>query len=305
MIVLILKALFAITTLIFSGFLIRDGKKNGIEQDTGSVKTAALIGIVTNFFDTLGVGSFATSTVLLRTFKQVQDKFLPGTLNVMSAIPTFAQSFIFLSVVQVDSITLLGMMIGAGVGGWLGAKFVSKMPEQKIRLGMSIALAFTATIMLLSKLHLMPAATHDAIGLTGIKLVIAFIMSPIIAALSGVGIGFYAPCMATVYLLGMSAKAAFPIMMCGCAMSALFSSVKYIGTGTYNRKVTIAMTFAGIIGVLIAGYIVKSLPLNILMWLVIAVVYYSAITLFLTYYKNSKNVLVAAKPINVSLADAE
>lgn len=305
MMVLILKILFAAITFIFSGFLIRDGKKNGIKQDTGNVKTSCIIGLITNFFDTLGVGSFATSTVLLRTFKQVKDKLLPGTLNVMSAVPTFVQAFIFLSVVSVDSITLVGMMLGAGLGGFLGAKFVSKLPEQKIRLGMSLALASTATIMLLNQLHLMPAATHDAIGLTGIKLAIAFILSPIIAALSGVGIGFYAPCMATVYLLGMSAKAAFPIMMCGCAMSALFSSVKYIGTGTYNRKVTIAMTFAGIVGVLIAGYIVKTLPLNILMWLVIAVVYYSAITLFLTYYKNSKKASVAAEPINVSLADAE
>lgn len=297
MIVLILKSIFALTTIIFSGFLINDAKKNGLNQDTGTIKTSALIGGVTNFFDTLGIGSFATSTVLLRTFKQVTDKLLPGTLNVMSAIPTLLQGFIFLSIVQVDSITLLGMMLGAGLGGWLGAKFVSKLPEQKIRLGMSIALAFTATIMLLNQLHLMPAASHDAIGLTGIKLIIALIISPIIAALSGVGIGFYAPCMATVYLLGMSAKAAFPIMMCGCAMSAIFSSIKYIKTATYNRKATIAMTFTGVIGVLIAGYIVKSLPLNILMWVVIVVVYYSAVTLFFTFLKNKDAILNTSQEV--------
>lgn len=305
MVVLILKSFFALSSLIFSVFLIRDGKKNGLQKDNGSFTTAALIGSLTNFFDTLGVGSFATSTVLLRTFKQVSDKMLPGTLNVMSAIPTLVQGFIFLSIVQVDSITLIGMMTGAGFGGWLGAKFVSKLPEQKIRLGMSIALAVTATIMLMNQLHLMPAATHDAMGLTGFKLVIAFILSPVIAALSGVGIGFYAPCMATVYLLGMSAKAAFPIMMCGCAMSAIFSSIKYIKSATYNRKVTIAMTFAGVIGVLIAGYIVKSLPLNILMWVVIAVVYYSSVTLFFTFYKNSKKVVVATEPAVASLVNIE
>ena len=40
-----------------------------------------LIGFVTNFFDTLGIGSFATTTTLYKLTQMVPDERLPGTLN--------------------------------------------------------------------------------------------------------------------------------------------------------------------------------------------------------------------------------
>ena len=38
-------------------------------------------GFGTNFLDTLGIGSFATSTVIFKFFNMLPDELIPGTLN--------------------------------------------------------------------------------------------------------------------------------------------------------------------------------------------------------------------------------
>lgn len=43
-----------------------------------------------------------------------------------------------------------------------------------------------------------------------------------------VGVGLYAPCMAMVYMLGMTPLAAFPIMMCSCAGLQPVASINFI-----------------------------------------------------------------------------
>ena len=48
---------------------------------------ALLTGFVTNFFDTLGIGSFAPSTVIFRFRQMVPDELIPGTLNVGHTLP--------------------------------------------------------------------------------------------------------------------------------------------------------------------------------------------------------------------------
>lgn len=288
MIILILKYFFIALAIAYGIIFLRDVLKTEKCREQGSYLTSGIIGGSANFLDTLGIGSYATSTVLLRTFKQISDKHLPGVLNVMCPLPTLLQSVIFLQIIDVDGITLLSMVIGATLGGWLGANFVVKLSEQKIRVAMAVALSITALLMLLGKLHFLPEATHDAIGLTGIKLGFAVVMSVLIGSLGSIGIGFYAPCLALVYLLGMSAAAAFPIMMSCCATSSAMAGLKFIKSGAYNRKVAVSMVILGLIGVLFAAFVVKSLPLNILMWIVIGVVFYAAMVLFLTYLKYRK-----------------
>jgi len=70
------------------------------------------IGAVTNFFDMLGIGSFATTTSLYKLGGFVDDADVPGTLNVGHMVPTFAQAFISIALVKVEMSTLV-LMIGA------------------------------------------------------------------------------------------------------------------------------------------------------------------------------------------------
>src|SRR6187549_3077322 len=87
-------------------------KESGLEIGTG---------FVTNFFDTLGIGSFAPTTSVFKFFKLVPDRLIPGTLNVGHTLPTIAQAFIFTVAIDVDPWTLILMIAAAVAGARLGA----------------------------------------------------------------------------------------------------------------------------------------------------------------------------------------
>ncbi|AKN33259.1 permease [Clostridium carboxidivorans P7] len=238
-----------------------------------------LVGFITNFFDTLGIGSFSPTTALLKAFHLSKDRTIPGTLNVACTIPVGIEALIFITVIKVEPITLFSMLAAATIGAIVGAGIVAKLDEKKIQLGMGVALIVVVIIMLAQQLNLMPSG-GEAIGLTGIKLVIAVVANFILGALMTLGIGLYAPCMALVFALGMSPKIAFPIMMGSCAFLMPAAAAKFIKEDAYDRKASMAITIFGSVGVFIAAYIVKTLPLNILKWLVIVVILYTSVLMF-------------------------
>ena len=80
-----------------------------------------LLGFLTNFFDTLGIGSFATTSAALKLRNVIPDEVLPGTLNVGHCLPSVVEAFIFIAIVQVDVITLISMIAASVIGAWLGA----------------------------------------------------------------------------------------------------------------------------------------------------------------------------------------
>jgi len=257
--------------------------KNNLE-DVSWFKTG-LIGFLVNFFDVLGIGAFAPQTALLKFTKQTSDKLIPGTMNVANTIPVLIQAIIFIKVIEVEPITLIVMFLTAMGGAMIGAGIVAKLSENKIRLTMSIALLITAGFMLANKLHLIHGE-GVAIGIHGWKLVIAAVVNFILGAMMTAGVGLYAPCMALVFLLGLSPQVAFPIMMGSCAFLMPPASYKFIKSGAYNRKAAIGMAIPSIIAVLIAAFIVKSLPLDTLRWLVICIILYTSITMFWSAIKN-------------------
>jgi uncharacterized membrane protein YfcA len=244
------------------------------------------IGFVTAFFDTLGIGSFATTTSLFKLGRVVDDANLPGTLNVGHTVPTFAEAFIFIAVVEVDMSTLV-LMIGAAVAGaWLGAGFVSQWPRRRIQIGMGVLLFVAAGIMVARVTGFMPGG-GDALGLAGPRLAIGIAGNFVLGALMTLGIGLYAPCMILVALLGMYDKAAFPIMMGSCAFLMPAASVRFVRSGRYDLRAALGLTLAGTPAALIAGLIVKELPLYAVKWLVVGVVVYTAIAMLRSAARDS------------------
>jgi uncharacterized membrane protein YfcA len=234
------------------------------------------IGFITNFFDTLGIGSYAPTTSFFKLWKLVPDEQIPGTLNVGHAIPTMVEAFIFMAVVQVDVTTLTLMLAAAVLGAWLGAGVVAKWPRRKIQIGMGIALLAMAVFFLAKQLQWMPGG-GDLLGLTGVKLALAVAANFVLGALMTLGIGMYAPCMILIALMGMNPRAAYPIMMGSCAFLCPVGGVRFIREERYNLKSALGLAIGGIPGVLIAAFVVKELPLDWVRWLVIVVVIYTAI----------------------------
>lgn len=236
------------------------------------------IGFVTDFLDTLGIGSFAVTTALFKLTRVVADEDIPGTLNVGHTIPTFIEAFIFIAIVAVGIKTLVFMIFAAMIGSWIGAGVVSSLPRRKIQIGMGIALIIAAGIFLMSNFGLFPAGGAEH-SLTGTRLLLAVLGNFILGALMTLGIGLYAPCMILVSLLGMNPQTAFPIMMGSCAFLMPIATVRFIKKERYSPGPALGLTLGGIPAVLIAAYIVKSLPLTVLRWLVILVVIYTAVSM--------------------------
>lgn len=255
--------------------LFLDFQKHRHNLENNSWAKTGFIGFVGNFFDTLGIGSFAIETALLKFMKQSEDRLIPGTLNVANAIPTVAQAIIFIQIVEVEPLTLILMVLASGAGAVLGAGVVAKLPEKNIRLTMGVALLITASFMVATKMNWIEGG-GEAIALEGSKLIFAVVVNFILGALMTAGIGLYAPCMALVFALGMSPTVAFPIMMGSCAFLMPVASLRFIKEGAYNRRAAFAISITGVIAVLIAAFVVKSLPLDTLRWLVIVVIIYTA-----------------------------
>lgn len=269
---------FLILAVVIGIALFRDYLKHKDQLENNSWTKTGVIGFIANFFDTLGIGSFAIETALFKFMKQSEDRLIPGTLNVGNAIPTIAQAIIFIQIIEVEPVTLVGMLVASAAGALLGAGIVARWPERNIQFTMGLALLITAGFML-SKMFNMEQAGGTAIGLEGTKLYMAIGINFILGALMTAGIGLYAPCMALVALLGMSPGTAFPIMMGSCALLMPLAGLRFIREGAYNRRASFAISITGVVGVMIAAFIVKSLPLEYLRWLVVLVVMYTAIAM--------------------------
>ena len=237
------------------------------------------IGLITNFFDTLGIGSFATTTSMFRLKGVVPDRLIPGTLNVGHTAPTVVQAFIYISIVTADMTTLVAMIAASVAGAWLGAGIVASWSRRKVQIGMGAALLVAASLMLATQLGLMAHLGGEAIGVDGARLGVGVGGNFVLGALMTLGIGLYAPCMILVSLLGMSPKVSFPIMMGSCAFLMPVGSMRFIRKDAYSLRPALGLAFGGVPGVLLAAYIVKSLPLVAVRWLVIVVVVYTALTL--------------------------
>jgi uncharacterized membrane protein YfcA len=237
-----------------------------------------ITGFVANFFDTLGIGSFATTTSAYKLRRWVADENIPGTLNVGHALPTVVQALVFIATVAVGPVTLIAMILAAVLGAWLGAGVVARLPKRAIQIGMGVALLVAAGLFVAANLELIPGG-GDASTLTGTRLYIGVAVNFLLGALMMLGIGLYAPCLILVSLLGLSPIAAFPIMMGSCAFLMPAAGVRIIALRRYDVRAALGLALGGIPAVLIAAFLVRSLPIVWLRWLVVVVVVYAALAM--------------------------
>jgi uncharacterized membrane protein YfcA len=180
--------------------------------------------------------------------------------------------------------TLVALIVASVLGAWLGAGVVSGWPAQKVRIGMGLALLAAASLMLMRQLQLFPP-WGETLDLEGARLALGVAGNFALGALMSLGIGLYAPCMILVSLLGMSEKAAFPIMMGSCAFLMPVGSARFMRAKSLDVRAAWGLGLGGIPAVLIAAFIVTSLPLDYVRWLVIVVVVYTAISMLQTAMK--------------------
>src|SRR5262245_66220708 len=203
------------------------------------------IGFVTNFFDTLGIGSFATTTSFFKFLKLVKDEVIPGTLNVGHTLPTIAQAFIYVAIINVDMKTLILMIAASVLGAWLGAGVVAGWSRRNVQVGMGCALLAAAVLLLLKIFSIAPTGA-GTYGLDGSLLGIGLAGNFMLGAFMSLGIGLYAPCLILISFLGMVEATAFPLMMGSCAFLMPVNSAEFIRKKKFDLKAAIGLALGGI-----------------------------------------------------------
>jgi uncharacterized membrane protein YfcA len=236
------------------------------------------IGVVTDFLDTLGIGSYAPTTALFKFRGKPADELIPGTLNVGHNASAFLETVLFVTTVSVEPVLLACMVASATAGAWLGAGLVSRLPRRTIQLFMGVALLVAAFFFLLKNLGAFPPG-GTAFALAGWRFALAVGVSFVLGALMCIGIGNYAPIVIMVSLLVMHPLAAFPIMMASDGILQPVASLRFFRSGRFAHGPSLGLIIGGVVGVLIAFYIVKQLPLTAMRWLVIVVVSYAAVSM--------------------------
>lgn len=256
------------------------------------------IGLVTDFLDTLGIGSFVTTTTLFGVTNYLDDeRNLPGTMNMAHAIPTITEALFFVTAVKVDILTMVSMVFAAVVGSLIGSEVVIRLNAAVIQKVMALALIVTSILMAVNKMGWISviAVHNEALGLSGWPLVIGIAGNFILGMLMAAGVGLYAPCMVLVYFLGLKPIAAFPIMMLSCALLMPIVSVNFLRTRRYSMRGIFGFIAGGLIGVVVAATLVKSLSLEILGWLIVVVSCWTSYQLWRSSLILDKNRMSATK----------
>ncbi len=237
-----------------------------------------IIGVVANFFDTLGIGSFAPSTTAFKLTKSVDDVNIPGTLNVGDTVPVCIEAFLFFGFVDMDILTLVSMIVASVIGAYTMAGIVSKFNRKKVRYAMFVAMFILASVMLCKVLGVGPfGEIGTEMGLRGVKLVVAVAVNFVLGALMSVGVGLYAPCMALCVIMGLDTGCAFPAMMGSCAFLMAFGNgPKFVQTGRYDPVACWTQSIGGAIGVFCAYLFVSGLDLRTLTIIVVCVCYFTS-----------------------------
>ena len=259
--------------LFFAFFLARAA----IAERAGPRLEAILLGAVVSFFDTLGIGSFAPTTAWLKFRKLVPDRLIPPTMLVGLTPPAMTESVIFLILlgVKVDPVLLFGCAIAVLLGGLVGAPLVAQARVWIVQSVVAVGLILAAIAYAMTNLHLFPGGGTAAslpLGLT----IAAIAANFAFGVLLNFGVGNYAPTLVTLSLMGMDPRLIFPIMAAGAAVMGAGACVRHIQMGKMDLKVVVGLAIGGVPAVLVAAFIVKTMPLEMLRWLVILVVVYAA-----------------------------
>ena len=280
MIVGLLVAALVAVTLAYGIMLLRAALK---ASQIVPRAEAVLLGAVTNFFDTLGIGSFAPTIAWFRFRKLVPDRLIPLTMLAGYIVPSLLQGIIFMILlgVRVDPWLIVGCLVAMVAGGFVSIPIAAKCPIRLVQAIVGAALLLAAFFYALSNLGLMPAG-GTATSLPPLLMAGAIALHFLLGILLAFGVGNYAPTLAVLSLMGMDPRLAFPIMASAAGFAGATAAARCLSLVKLDLKIAVGLTIGAIPAVLVAALIVKEMPLEILRWLVVVVVTYAGVTLLLS-----------------------
>lgn len=261
--------------------------KEELKEEPGNPVAMAIVSFFMFFLSTFGISDFAIGSSLYPKAKWVSDKKLPGTLNTECVIPVAVMALAYISSIEVGLLTLVTAIVCQVVGAYVSPRYVTKLPANQIKRFVAAGLFIAAGLILAGKFGIYPSG-GELSSLEGGSLILFALLCMLFGALNNIGIGSYALTMATVYAMGLNPSIAFPIMMGACTFSVPIGSMQFIKLDSYSRKITLFTSTFGVLGVLVAAFVVKSLDVSALLWVVVVVVLYSTITMLKSSFNKEK-----------------
>jgi uncharacterized membrane protein YfcA len=263
----------ALAVLTFGFILLR----SSIQSRSTPNLEAMLVGVIVNFFDALGIGSFAPTAAWLKFRRLVPDGLIPQTMLVGLTPPSIVEAIIFLWLLggKIDAPLLVGCVLALLLGGLVGVPLVTRARVWVVQLVVANALLISAAAFAMKNLDLIPGGgTASSLPLT--VMLIAITANFVFGILVNFGVGNFAPSLVMFGLMGLDPHYAFPIMAGGAAMMGSAASTRHLQIGKIDLRIVLGLAIGGIPAVIVAALMVKSMPINPLRWLVCVVVLYAA-----------------------------
>ncbi len=235
----------------------------------------ALIGLVSNFLDTIGIGSFAVIIALRKILSVMDDDVrLIGSMNIQAAVTSLAQMLIFLHFVKVDLITVIVGIVMLAVGGLCSGFVVIRINKRTIQMVMLSAFIVTGVLLLFLQLKLfnLPANNNYV---SGYKLVLFGIFMGCAGILPAFGVGYYSIIETAIFLFGLKPIIAFPIMTSASSYQMPLTAVGFISKRKFYGTATILMSVFGVLGVFSAATLITSVNGYMLKWILLVIIAYN------------------------------
>lgn len=232
-----------------------------------------LIGFITDFGDTLGIGSFATTTAAFRMTHYIDDdRKLPGTLNAVHAIPVMFQALFFITAVKVELTTLLPMTTAAVIGAYVGTHVTKKWHAPTVQRVMAVALLIAVIIMVVRMIT--TPGSNNSMGVHGLHgwwLILGIVFNFGIGVLMTMGLGNYAPELIFFSLMGVNPAVAFPVMMLDAALIMPTTALNVIKMDRVSWRGFAGVAIGGVLGVIVAAKFFTSMNVDLLNKLIVIV----------------------------------
>ncbi|MFC6278821.1 sulfite exporter TauE/SafE family protein [Streptococcus moroccensis] len=239
--------------------------------------TGFFIGYVTDLLDTLGIGTFATTTALFKATRLVEDdRKIPATLTTAHVIPVIVEALCFITIVKVDMTTLICMSLSAFSGALVGARMTRTWDTRRVQKILGTLLIIAALIMIYRMATNPGEGLSESVqGLTGIRLIIGMVFDFCVGLLMTMGLGNYAPELIFFSLMGINPAVALPVMMLNAALIMVAGAKSFIQSDRVHWPGVLGIIVGGILGVLTAAMFLTQLDVNHLKLLVVFIALYT------------------------------
>lgn len=235
---------------------------------------------VVYFLATMGISDFLMNTIVFNRCKSGDTELLPGTVNLSTIVPGTVIAFTYLrSAEPIETVTLLICTACMLAGTVFCALFLTGIDGKRLKKIIGIALVFSM-LALIVKMIVSAGTTGSAAELSGVRLVIAVVVSLACGVLNMMGVPCKPTLTALFLLLGLSPMCTLTLVLVMCGLSPVVGGVKFLKNGKYHKRTVLSALVAGTVTAVFGCLVMITLPALALNIVLLCVMLIAIISMF-------------------------